>query len=102
MELLDNITGFEWGEGNINKNWVKHKVSNSECEEIFFYEPSIGEDTKHSKAEKRYAAYGMTANGRYLTIIFTVRNDKIRVISARDQQKKEKAEYEKNQKNTKI
>ena len=102
MELIDKVTGFEWDEGNIDKNWIKHKVSNSECEEIFFYQPLIGEDSKHSGTEKRYAAYGKTVNGRLLTVIFTIRKDKIRIISARDQHKKEILEYEKNQKNTKI
>jgi len=40
-KILLKCTGFEWDEGNKDKNWIKHKVSNSECEEIFFNQPLI-------------------------------------------------------------
>jgi hypothetical protein len=92
---FSQMTGFEWDEGNRDKNQLKHKVSNGECEEVFFNQPLIIlEDKAHSQNEARYAAYGVTDDGRRLIICFTVRKTKLRVISARDMHKKERQFYE--------
>ena len=40
-DILTFVEGFEWDEGNIKKNWEKHRVSHIECEEIFFNSPII-------------------------------------------------------------
>jgi len=80
---------------SINKNWKKHEVSAKECEEVFFNEPSIlFEDKEHSKKEKRYGIFGITSLKRKLTIIFTIRNEQVRIISARNMSKKERKTYE--------
>ena len=93
---LEQFTGFQWDEGNIDKNLLKHQVQNWECEQIFFNEPLIIlDDPKHSLSEKRWAAFGQTDAGRFLTIIFTKREKLLRVISARDMTRKEKKFYEK-------
>jgi uncharacterized DUF497 family protein len=93
---LEQFTGFQWDEGNIDKNLLKHQVQNWECEQIFFNEPLIIlDDPKHSLPEKRWAAFGQTDAGRLLTIIFTKREKLLRVISARDMNRKEKKFYEK-------
>ena len=90
------FAGFQWDEGNIDKNLRKHQVHNWECEQIFFNEPLIIlDDPKHSLLEKRWAAFGQTDAGRLLTIIFTKREKLLRVISARDMNRKEKKFYEK-------
>ena len=89
--ILRQCRGFEWDKGNIDKNWIKHKVSPSECEQIFFYHPLvIQDDIKHSNIEKRFYALGKTDMKRFLFIAFTVRNNLIRVISARDMSRKER------------
>ena len=93
---LEQFTGFQWDEGNIDKNLLKHQVQNWECEQIFFNEPLIIlDDPKHSLSEKRWAAFGQTDAGRLLAIIFTKREKLLRVISARDMNRKEKKFYEK-------
>ncbi|MBU0700608.1 BrnT family toxin [bacterium] len=95
MKKFSQTKGFEWDEGNINKNWEKHKVTHIECEEIFFKEPLIvQQDTTHSILEERYFALGKTDKDRLLFVIFTIRGDKIRVISARDMNKKERRCYQ--------
>lgn len=92
---LSNIEGFEWDEGNLNKNRLKHGVDTVECEEIFYNEPRvITFDESHSQKEERYAMLGKTIDGKKLTVIFTLRNNKIRIISARAQSKKERVIYE--------
>ncbi len=103
-KLPANCSGFEWDEGNSDKNWIAHRVSNSECEEAFFNRPLIvKDDKKHSKAEKRYYVLGRTDSNRHLFIAFTIRNNLIRVISARDMNDKELEKYyEKVKRNSKI
>ena len=93
--LLKECEGFQWDEGNSDKNWIKHKVSRFECEQIFFNLPLIvREDLKHSKKETRFYTLGRTDSNRYLFISFTIRNKLIRVISARDMTSKERKKYE--------
>lgn len=93
-EILNQCVGFDWDEGNINKNWLKHKVSPAECEQAFFNRPLvIQDDTLHSKTEKRFYALGRTDSKRTLFIAFTIRTKRIRVISARDMSRKEKEVY---------
>ena len=95
-ELLANCTGFDWDEGNLLKNWEKHAVSGSECEQIFFNRPLVAEpDAKHASGEPRYYVLGQTDSGRRLFLVFTVRGRLIRVISAREMSRKERREYEK-------
>jgi len=87
---------FNWDKGNIDKNWKKHKVHFEEAEEVFFNKPlKIFPDKGHSKKEKRFLALGTTNRRKNLTIIFTFRGNKIRVISARGQSRKERSEYAK-------
>jgi uncharacterized DUF497 family protein len=38
---LSECKGFEWDAGNSDKNWIAHKVSRSECEQIFFNHPLL-------------------------------------------------------------
>jgi uncharacterized DUF497 family protein len=94
MVDLSSLTGFDWDEGNLDKNWILHRVTNSECEEVFFNYPLLLQaDFAHSSTESRYFLLGQTNAGRLLFIVFTIRSDKIRVISARDMSKKERAVY---------
>lgn len=87
---------FEWDEGNRDKNYKKHKVHYKETEELFFNKPVIiYEDVSHSQTEQRYSALGITKKMRKLYVTFTIRNSKIRIISARDQSKNERRLYEK-------
>lgn len=87
---------FEWDRGNLKKNWKKHKVHSREAEEVFFNEPvKIFPDLKHSTSEKRFQALGVTDKKRYLAVIFTIRHDKIRIVSVRNQSRKERARYAK-------
>ena len=100
-ELIQPVVGFAWDKGNISKNWIKHRVSPSECEDVFFNRPLVEIDHEHSQQEERYFAYGITNTGRLLFIVFTLRKNKIRVISAKKMIKKERRiYYEKIKENT--
>jgi uncharacterized DUF497 family protein len=94
-EILAELTGFEWDEGNLSKNWANHQVSALECEQVFLNRPLIAfPDERHSESELRFYALGQTDGGRRLFIVFTARTHFIRVISARDMSRKERKIYE--------
>ena len=93
---LDRIEGFEWDAGNRGKNG-KHGVTDGEAEQVFFGEPLLVlEDSRHSGTERRFHALGQTLVGRRIHVTFTLRDDnrRIRVISARDMHRKERAAYD--------
>jgi uncharacterized protein len=92
--MFDNCNGFEWDEGNSLKNWLRHQVTQGECEQVFFNEPLVVfNDVKHSQKEQRWFLLGKTDGGRYLYLVFTIRKNLIRVISARDMNKNERKIY---------
>jgi uncharacterized protein len=94
VQSLKNCAGFQWDEMNVQKNWLRHRVTASECEQVFFNRPlAVGDDEKHSLLEKRYHALGQTDAGRLLFVAFAIRETSIRVISARDMSKKERKVY---------
>ena len=94
-EILQ-CTGFQWDDGNSEKNWNSHQVTKSGCEQLFFNQPLlIGNDKKHSSTETRYYALGQTDDERQLFIVCTIRDNLIRVISARDMSRKEREVYPK-------
>lgn len=104
MRILPEPVSFQWDKGNIDKNLNKHGVMDKEAEEVFNNEPKfIFGDPKHSQKEERFGLFGYTNLGRKLSIAFTIRGDKVRIITARDMGKKERRAYEQQIKNyTKI
>jgi len=103
MVLEKNIIAFEWDEGNTTKNWVKHQVSNGEAEEVFYDKNKMTtDDFLHSQLEKRFVLLGKTKTGRLLKLIYTVRQNKIRIISARDANRKEEKFYEETTYSTRV
>lgn len=92
---FEHFIGFEWDQGNVDKNLIKHNVESWESEQVFFNRPLfVIDDPKHSISEKRWAAFGKTDADRFLIVVFTKRSDLIRVIFARDMNKKEREFYD--------
>lgn len=95
LAKLQACTGFDWDEGNLLKDWEKHGVSAAECEQVFFNRPLPAQpDTRHPDTEVRFFALGQSDSGRRLFLAFTVRSERIRVISARDMSQRERRSYE--------
>lgn len=93
-ERLQRASGFQWDAGNAAKNRDSHQVRASECEKIFFNRPLIvAADAAHSEQEERYFVLGQSDSGRELFLVFTLRGNLIRVISARDMSRKERKAY---------
>lgn len=89
------LESFDWDAGNARKN-DKHGVSQAEAEQMFFNRPLLTlPDPEHSHREPRFHALGISDDGRRLHVTFTLRAHatRIRVISARDMHRKERAIY---------
>lgn len=97
MVELARVVGFDGDDGNSRKSLDKHGVSQKEAEEVFL-DPLLLllADEKHSQAEERYQALGESATGRRLHLTFAMREDgtRIRIISARPMNRKERSHYE--------
>lgn len=101
MKIIPEPITFEWDKGNREKNEKKHDVFAKEIEQAFDNDPKIiFSDELHSLKEKRYGMYGITSEHKQLSIVFTIRKEKIRVITARVMSKKERRAYEKVKKDT--
>lgn len=95
MFILKEPVAFEWDQGNKGKNFEKHRVTDEECEEVFFDEKKkLLKDIIHSVREGRYILLGRTKSLRVLFLVFTLRKNRVRIISARDTNKKERYLYE--------
>ena len=90
---------FEWDNKKAEQNLLKHGISFIEAVEVFYdLGAFIFEDIKHSVFENRELIIGYSKLGKLLIVCFTLRNDKIRIINARQTNKKEREKYEKNTK----
>ena len=95
-EFFESLEGFQWDEGNSEKTWVRHKVSQAECEQLFLNRPVVVTfDEDHSKLERRFVALGHADSGRQLSVVFTVRGSLLRVISGRPMSRRERGIYAK-------
>jgi uncharacterized DUF497 family protein len=96
--MLEMVAGFDWDAGNLGK-CQKHGVSVAEIEGLFMRPHTISVDIEHSLAEERLRAIGKTDQGRYVFLVFTIRERNgegfIRPISARYMHAKEVEHYEK-------
>src|SRR5688572_29126805 len=96
IAAIADAEGFEWDSGNSTKNIDKHQVSRLEAEEVFKNRPLLLlDDASHWRTEARAKAFGKTDLDRLLTLSFTLRASRIRVISARPMHRKERSRYEK-------
>lgn len=96
LDLIEPYV-FDWDQGNTVKNLIKHGIECRQAEESFLDENSlILDDVEHSTKEERYFLIGKDHQGIVLYVVFMQRNNKVRVISARIANKKERRSYEQN------
>jgi uncharacterized DUF497 family protein len=94
-DLVPDLEGFEWDEGNSDKNWRRHEVRQAEAEQALLNEPLVVATTiRHKAREPRFIALGRTDTARLLTVVFTIRGRRVRVISARAMSRAERKVYE--------
>jgi uncharacterized DUF497 family protein len=86
---------FEWDTANAAKSLQKHGVTCAEAEEVFTERRFIplGEQYQPPSSEPRFGVLGETCEGKLLFLAFTLRNQSIRVISARPMNERERKFY---------
>lgn len=103
MRKLPKILEFEWDKGNFDKSYEKHGITQREAEEIFISEELfVKEDVKHSQKEERFIAFGRSQSEIFVLAVFTMRKNRIRIISARKMHRKEIEKYEKAKKDSAL
>lgn len=87
---------FDWDDGNRTKSAAKHAVETAEAEEVFTLGEAapMGVQVSPETPEERLGTVGVTSGGRILHVVFTLREGKVRPISARPAHKKEREFYE--------
>jgi uncharacterized DUF497 family protein len=99
VELVSYFVGmvhdeFEWDDNKAASNLQKHNVSFEEAATVFDDMLSrIADDVLHSDGEMRSVMIGLSARSRLLFVSFAERNERIRIISAREATKAEKKAY---------
>lgn len=88
------VFDIEWDDGNRAK-CQKHGMSLFDIEVILSSSPRIAPDLKHSDQEQRFLAIGKSGTGRPGFVVFTLREGRIRPLSARFMHAKEARKYEK-------
>ncbi|MBI3558961.1 BrnT family toxin [Candidatus Gottesmanbacteria bacterium] len=96
------VEKYLWDRGNL-EHIKKHKITSEECEEVFNNRPLlVRKDVGHSQKEERFEVLGQADAGQKVFLVYTVREEQIRVISARNQSRKERKFYEQIEKNPQI
>ena len=87
---------FDWDDGNRTKSTSKHSVTPIEAEEVFLSGQAapLGMQVSPEVLEERLGIVGPTYMGRILHVVFTLREGKIRPISAQPAHRKERELYE--------
>jgi uncharacterized protein len=86
---------FEWDAGKAAANLAKHGVGFPEAMGVFGdpLEVTIA-DPVHSRREARFVSIGLSEAGRLLVVVYTERERRIRIISAREAAPRERRHYE--------
>ena len=94
-KLLELLLSFEWDDSNQHKSWKKHSINHKEAEQVFTCNyVLVYNDDKHSHHEQRYWVLGKTQYNKKLFVGFTIRNNKVRIISAKAMSRAERRIYE--------
>lgn len=87
---------FEWDKGNESKSATKHKISIEDVEAVFRSGLALplGVQITPPVNEQRLGLVGPSLTGRLLQVAFVLREGRVRAISARPANKKERKQYE--------
>lgn len=92
-------SNFEWDEDKAKANVEKHKISFEEAATVLSDPFSVTiYDPDHSADETRFIDLGMSNKERLLVVVYTERQDKIRIISCRRATRTERSKYEESSK----
>lgn len=92
MTYTDNINHFEWDENKREANIIKHGIDFIDAIQVFSDKYRVEFENMRSD-EKRYYTIGMTENVIIMFVVYTYRDTKKRIISARRVSKNERSAY---------
>ncbi len=84
-----------WDPIKAKSNRLKHRISFSEIEAVFYDPNAISLEDVDSEGEVRYVVIGLDSLERVVVVVYTYRDTVIRLISARKASKAERKAYEK-------
>lgn len=88
---MDNLN-FDWDDSNI-AHIAKHDVTPEEAEETILAEPVEYDFDPGEQGEPRWTYLGETATGRILFVVITIRDQKVRIVTALEPIKRVKVLY---------
>lgn len=89
---LNGPPRFEWDEHNTS-HIRRHEVTQAEAEEALTDPHLVDMPTYSTRYERRWAVLGATRQGRILFVVYTRREDRVRVVTARDASRQERRLY---------
>ena len=94
MIIFDAALEFEWNEAKAESNYAKHGITFAEASLVFF-DPNhfAQQDTRREYGEKRFKIIGKIKEKIIVAVVYTDRENRIRLISARKARKNEKEKY---------
>ena len=85
---------FEWDSAKARTNARKHGVEFADAASVFDDQDAITIADEDSLGEERWVTIGRDAFGRVLVVVYTWREENVRLISARKAGRREIKEYE--------
>ncbi len=89
--MLDGLLGFDWDIHNVG-HIAAHDVLPVEIEEVLSLRHFIVPAAPKG-GEKRWKLFGKTAAGRYLVVVFTIRLERFRTVTAYTMNQAERRVY---------
>ena len=86
------MAGFQWDEAN-EAHIVRHNLDRFDVEEALLDPNGVDAAAANRGGETRYGFIGATVSGRVLYVVFTERDDDIRVVTAFDANASQKRRY---------
>ena len=87
-------TRIEWDPRKAMANRLRHGVRFSDAEAVLFDPVALTRDDPDAIGEARFVTVGVDVAGRVLVLVYTYREDRIRIVSARKAAREERAQYE--------
>jgi len=91
IAVLDALKGFDWDLHNVG-HVARHGVDPWEVEEAV-ERPHVIAPAKDIRGEKRWKLFGTSADGRYLVVVFTIRDERLRPVTAHTMNQRERRIY---------
>lgn len=84
---------YQWDRGKAAANLRKHGINFADAVSVFSDDLAITISDERFD-EERFITIGVDAFGRVLVVVYTMRDEEIRLISARKANRRERQQYE--------